>query len=138
MINGTCRLCSGGGKLRKSHIIPSFVYKWLKETSGTGFIRFGYSPNLRTQDGFKLYWLCDECEKLFNSWETEFANTIFHPINKGIDTSFHYGSWLLKFAVSVSWRVLNFFVEEKDLSHFPPILQEKANIALSYWQYFLL
>lgn len=137
-MKGICRLCNADGELRESHIIPSFVYKWQKETSGTGFIRFGDKPNLRTQNGFKLYLLCDECEKLFNLWETEFANNIFHPINKGSSSLFNYGPWLLKFAVSVSWRVLIFFIEEKDLSHFPLVLQKKANIALSYWQNFLL
>jgi len=30
---------------------------------------------LRSQDGYKAYLLCDECEGLFNSWETDFANS---------------------------------------------------------------
>jgi len=137
-MKGICRLCKADGELRESHIIPSFVYKWLKTSSGTGFIRFGEYPNLRSQDGFKSYLLCDECESFFNLWETEFANSAFHPLNKGRGAILHYGPWMLKFAVSVSWRVLTFFVEEKDLSHFPPNLQKKASIALSYWQNFLL
>ena len=137
-MKGICRLCNTDSDLRESHIIPSFVYKWLKTSSGTGFIRFGEKPNLRSQDGFKIYLLCDKCEKLFNSWETEFANSVFHPLCKGSGTTFHYGSWMLKFAVSVSWRVLNYFVDGKDLSHFPVNLQKKASTALSYWQKFLL
>lgn len=137
-MKGICRLCDNNRELRESHIIPSFVYRWLKETSGTGFIRFGHNPNLRTQDGYKPYWLCDNCEGLFNSWETEFANNIFHPLNKGTSLNFPYGPWLLKFAVSVSWRVLNFFIEDHDISHFPDVLQKKANNALSKWKEFLL
>lgn len=75
-MKGSCRLCRNTAELRESHIIPSFVYKWFKETSGTGFIRFGHTPNQRVQDGLKPYWLCDDCEELFNSWETVFANHI--------------------------------------------------------------
>jgi len=137
-MKATCHLCNKHRELKESHILPKFVYKWLKDSSGTGFIRFGETPNLRVQDGYKIYLLCDECEGLFNKWETEFANSIFHPLNQGISNTFNYGPWMLKFAVSVSWRVLTFFIEEKDLSHFPPILQKKAKIALSNWKKFLL
>jgi len=137
-MRGSCRLCNNTAELRESHIVPSFVFKWLKETSGTGFIRFGHTPNQRTQDGLKLYWLCDDCEGLLSSWETEFANNIFHPMNKGEKSSSSYGPWLLKFAVSVSWRVLNSFVESQDLPHFSGGLLEKTNMALSRWKEFLL
>lgn len=133
-----CHLCGKNRELRESHIIPSFVYKWLKVSSGTGHIRFSGAPNLRSQDGYKAYLLCDTCEGLFNSWETEFANSIFHPLNKGIGNNFNYGPWMLKFASSVSWRVLTFFINETGLSHFSPTLQEKSKIALSYWKRFLL
>ncbi|MDQ6987940.1 MAG: hypothetical protein Q9M25_09070, partial [Mariprofundaceae bacterium] len=67
-MKGTCRLCGQEQDLQKSHVIPSFVYKWLKETSGTGFFRFGMEPNKRVQDGHKFYWLCKECEGRFNEW----------------------------------------------------------------------
>ena len=102
-MKGTCKLCEADGELRESHILPSFVYRWLKSSSGTGFIRFGENPNLRSQDGFKTYLLCGECEGLFNSWETEFANKIFHPLNGGSGATLQYGPWMLKFAASVSY-----------------------------------
>ena len=127
-----CQLCGKKRDLKESHMIPSFVYKWLKASSGTGHIRFGGTPNLRSQDGYKVYLLCGSCEDLFNTWETTFANLIFHPLNKGEASSFKYGPWMLKFAVSVSWRVLTYFIKEIDLSHFPTNLQEKAKRALSH------
>jgi hypothetical protein len=136
-MNGICRLCNHDRELNESHIIPSFVYRWLKETSGTGFIRFGHHPNKRMQDGFKPYWLCDDCEDLFNTWETKFANAVFHPLNKGEAMQFRYGPWLLKFAVSVSWRVLKYFIETRDIEHFSTDLQVKADNALSKWEDFL-
>jgi len=122
----------------QSHIIPSFVFKWLKESSGTGFIRFGRSPNLRVQDGPTYYLLCSDCEELFNASETQFANSIFHPCNEGKIVSVFYGDWMLKFAVSVSWRVLNFIIDDTNLSSFPQGLKEQAFNALSHWKSFLL
>ncbi|MFZ5763407.1 MAG: hypothetical protein ACOY8P_10835 [Thermodesulfobacteriota bacterium] len=137
-MKGSCRLCRNTTELNESHIIPSFVFKWFKETSGTGFIRFGHTPNQRMQDGLKPYWLCDDCERLFNSWETVFANNIFHPMNKGERPTSSYGPWLLKFAVSVSWRVLNYFLEEHELSHFPNELLLSTEKALAKWKDFML
>src|SRR3989338_10236365 len=108
-----CKLCGINDELQNSHIIPSFIYRWLKETSGTGFLRFGQTPNKRVQDGLKDYLLCSSCEGLFQKWETEFANKIFYPIVKNREIRFYYESWLLKFAVSLSWRVLTILRSEE-------------------------
>lgn len=137
-MKGICRLCGKDADLRESHVIPSFVYKWLKETSGTGFLRFGPAPNKRAQDGYKLYWLCDGCEGRLNDWETRFANEIFHPLNKGTKERVTYGPWFLKFCTSVSWRVMNFMLEEHDISHYPPPLQDSTLKAQDTWKEFLL
>jgi hypothetical protein len=104
----------------------------------TLYLQVAHFSGGRSQDGHKLHWLCDACEGIFNSWETEFAKNIFHPLNTGKSLSFSYGPWCLKFAVSVSWRVLQFFIEEYDIAHFPKVLQAKANNALSKWKEFLL
>jgi hypothetical protein len=133
-----CRLCDKEANLEESHVVPSFVYKWLKDTSGTGFLRFGIAPNKRVQDGYKLFWLCADCEDRLNAWETKFANHVFHPFNKGDTARGAYESWLLKFCVSVSWRVLHFFIEEVDLNHFPAQLQANARRAHAIWKEFLL
>ncbi len=101
-----CQLCCEKKKLRESHIIPKFVADWLKESSGTGFLRSSEMPNRRVQDSMKERMLCADCETLLNRWETPFAAKIFHPLNRREAMQFKYASWLLKFAVSVSWRVL--------------------------------
>ncbi len=33
-----CKLCESKFKLHESHIIPRFIYKWLKKTSKTGHL----------------------------------------------------------------------------------------------------
>ena len=79
---GLCRLCETKARLEESHIIPAFVYKWLKASAAASFMRFGTQPNKRVQDGFKRFWLCGKCEDTLNGWETKFANKVFSPFNK--------------------------------------------------------
>lgn len=138
MTIGPCRLCGTVGELQESHVIPKFVYKWMKETSGTGHLRFGQQPNRRVQDGYKFHWLCENCEQLFNTWETQFANQIFHPLNEDSTYRTQYESWFLKFCVSISWRVLNLHIEKNIHEHLSEELLERAMLANRVWKKFLL
>lgn len=137
-MNGTCLLCDEKKELREGHVIPSFVYKWIKGTSGCGYLRFGETPNKRVQDGLKYYWLCDDCEGIFSNWEREFANNIFYPTVNGDVSKKRYADWLLKFCVSVSWRVLTLYLQESNLENFSNELKEKANRTHQVWKEFLL
>ncbi len=132
----TCRLCCEEKELRESHVIPKFVFDWQKESSGTGFLRSSEMPNRRAQDGEKEHMLCGDCEALFNQWETPFATKIFHPLNKREAIRFEYQSWLLKFAVSVSWRVLTWYNPDAlpEISESGKALIAKA---LQTWKEFL-
>lgn len=132
-----CKLCHKKTDLKLSHIIPKFIIRWLKETSATGYIRFGQNPNKRIQDGFKEYWLCGDCEELLNKWETDFATNMFHPLVSGTNNYFEYGTWFLKFAVSLSWRSL-LYCKNKGLSHFSEPQIREADLALEIWRKFLL
>lgn len=132
-----CRLCKQEVELLESHIIPSFVYRWLKESSVTGHFRHGETINKRVQDGIKIHMLCSNCEKLFGVWENAFAQEIFVPLHEG-KTMNIYGPWLLKFSVSISWRILTYFKEFLDLNHFSEDLLKSVDNALNVWQEFLL
>jgi len=134
---GTCALCCEHGELKESHIIPAFVWRWMKESSVTGFFRHGEAPNLRQQDGYKIFLLCPDCEQRFSRWENEFSRNVFLPFNKGTELD-SYGPWLLKFSTSVSWRVLTFFKLELDLDQWSSNLRSVADEALETWRQFLL
>ncbi len=132
-----CGLCGKEKELQESHIIPSFVFKWLKESSVTGHFRHGETINKRVQDGPKLYLLCWNCEQLFGKWEDIFANEIFMPLHQNKPIK-QYGSWLLKFSASISWRVLTLLKNHSDLDHLPDNLWKSTDRALKIWQEFLL
>jgi len=75
--------------------------------------------------------------KKINVWETTFASKIFHPFHNG-DPVETYGDWLLKFSVSISWRVLLFFKKHNELNHYNFSLLEASEKALNTWRSFLL
>ncbi|MGB5854901.1 MAG: hypothetical protein WBH20_06550 [Oceanisphaera sp.] len=75
-----CKYCNEREAIENSHIIPSFVYKWLKETSPTGFIRATNEPNKRAQDGSKSPLLCKECERDFSLHENLFKKETFSKL----------------------------------------------------------
>lgn len=136
--SGTCKLCHKVRPLLKSHIIPAFVFRWQKKTSTTGIFRSTENPNRRLQDGWKRPYLCKECESVLNSYETPFANQIFHPFHENPKQSFPYQEWMLKFCVSLSWRTLHFATEQEGISTWSNSQQELIFNAEKTWRSFLL
>jgi len=133
-----CRLCRKEAALRESHIIPKFAFRWLKETSATGNIRFSQTPNKRVQDGEKPNLLCQNCEELFSGFETEFSSKVFYPYHKNNAIHLNYSIYLIKFSTSLSWRVLTFFSERGQLNHFLQQERENASRVCEHWWHFLL
>jgi hypothetical protein len=134
--NGVCAFCNAEARLRESHVLPAFVYRWLRSRSGTGHIRQSDNPNRRVQDGLKLPWLCGDCEGQFSRYETAFATKVFHPWHAGT-YRIAYDGWMMKFCVSVSWRVLRFARgRNKDASYTDEqqALMDKAEVC---WRAFL-
>lgn len=114
-----CALCENVDELKLSHIIPKFVFRYLKKDSFTGRMRNVSNPNQAVQDGDKMYLLCGKCEELFSQRETPFSNKIFHPFKaNGFNGLSYDGNWLQYFIVSVNWRTLYLdlkgFVENSD------------------------
>jgi hypothetical protein len=138
-LNGKCALCRKDAELIESHIIPKFVIKWLKDTSLSA-VRTNIEPNKRVQDGLKKYLPCANCEGLFSTWEKQFCEQIFLPVhnNPEINKPLEYKSWALKFAVLVSWRVLEYYYQENRLLNFTDLQKQACQKALETWSNFLL
>lgn len=102
---GTCRLCGNNAELQYSHILPAFSFRWLRCRGVTGHLRAAKNPNRRSQDGQKEYLLCKSCEQILGNYERGFSSHAFYPAVNG-KWSGEYKKWMLKFCVSVSWRIL--------------------------------
>ena len=137
MASGTCPLCKKDRQLVMSHIIPRFVINLLKTKSR---LRSGESPNKRVQDGMKSLLLCSSCEELLSTWERSAHQEIFLPLNDSsrVIGRIKYGPWALRFAVSVSWRVLVYHFKQYGLPYLTNEQKAKANEALETWRRFLL
>jgi len=132
-----CAFCGRRAQLRDSHIIPKFVFDWLRDTSGTGYIRFSHTPNKPVQGGITVPLLCDQCEGAFSIWEKRVSEEVFSPLHKNPSQRRLYGKWLAKFSASVAWRVVTFFNQKGDFKHFSPRLSEAKNQALLKWKSFI-
>lgn len=137
-MDGICRLCGNEGRLEESHIVPKFVYRWLRKSSASGYLRFTANPNKRVQDGTKYYLLCSECEDRLEKWETRFSKSVFYPYLQ--DFWFHgsYGDWLIKFSVSITWRALSYIRETQGIEYFSEDLGAHADSADQTWREFML
>ena len=136
-----CRLCENATDLRESHIVPKFVFRWLKSSSPTG-IRQAVEPNRRVQDGWKRPFLCGTCEAILNKHETPFASKLFVPFHERAPsvraTTHYYGDWCLPFCVSMSWRVLRAAQEDGTLPNLSGSQHSAVERALGTWRDFLL
>ncbi len=134
MATGVCRLCEKPAELKESHLIPKFVFAWMKET-GSPYLRMSGRPNKREQDGRKYHLLCGVCEQRFSTREGWFSQNMFVPYLEQKATSFPYTESLYYFLVSVLWRVL-----QDDLGDLPADHPHHARIHLAdyEWRTYLL
>ncbi|MCY3729467.1 MAG: hypothetical protein OXF97_10800 [Nitrospira sp.] len=125
-VTGECKLCGCFGELEAGHIIPAFVFRYIRETGliQGGGLRFAEQPNKVVQDGDKRHWFCRACEGKFSKDEQKFYEKIFKPTNEGHQPQLDYGPELLRFCVSLSWRTLLRYQEiEHDETELRPISQ---------------
>jgi hypothetical protein len=127
--------------------------KALKKRSGSKTLVNAINPlrNPKPQDTVKVPLLCERCESRISKVETAFRNNVI-PAKKSLLCPIPYGNWMLKFAVSVSWRVLTYLkyapaYQEGEItsSEIVPFVSplaaefhDDAEKALEVWREFLL
>jgi hypothetical protein len=135
MSNQACLYCEQNTPQLDSHIIPSFIYKWIKDTSPAPYIRSTEDPNKREQDGPTQKILCHDCEQAFSIPENAFKHEIFRKFanyrNPPPD-QLTIGIQSIECIYSIAWRVLaEFYYYPKDhqltkeeFENIPKILRE--------------
>jgi hypothetical protein len=73
---GSCKLCMSAGPLRRSHIVPEFLYKPLYDQKHS-FSGIADSGRLSTlQIGLRERMLCQDCEARLQKWEDKAARVL--------------------------------------------------------------
>lgn len=105
-----CQLCKKDTILERSHIIPKFVYRYIKKTSPTTTkkLRKGDTPNKAQQDGDVLQFLCGECEDKFSKSEKYFNDFVFSKATQNKLEKMEVNDEILYFSISLIWRSLKF------------------------------
>jgi hypothetical protein len=104
--SGVCKLCGQTAELCESHVIPKFVFAWMKETGDRTF-RGIEDPNRVLQDGGKLLALCETCEQRFSQREGWFSRSMFRPfVTDGVLPNRQYDTRLFYFLTSLAWRAI--------------------------------
>ncbi len=80
---GICNWCGKEGKRINGHIIPKFVWDYMKQTGGTPYLRGIDDINKRLQDGPTERLLCKKCDERLGGWEGKLAEEVFKPLQKG-------------------------------------------------------
>jgi len=132
----SCALCSKKKELKMSHIVPSFVGKWMKASSATGHLRGTIKPDKRLQDLGRIPLLCKDCEQRLSALETYFANEIFYPFFENEKRVFKYDSRLARFIISLNWRSL--IVSYDAFYRSSPNLSTYVDRAEEAWRKYLL
>ncbi|MFA6867473.1 MAG: hypothetical protein WCR54_08190 [Clostridia bacterium] len=104
-----CALCNNYKQLQLSHIIPKFVYDYIKKTGllNTRFVMPLENDGKFYQDGDKEYLLCHDCEELFSASEKHFCENIFIPFKKdGFYKAINYNNSDYFCVASILWRIL--------------------------------
>ena len=102
-----------------SHIIPKFIFKWIKKSSSTGRLRSAQNINRPVQDGLKLEFLCDKCEQEFSIYEKYFADSLFYPIANSeinFDELCLDSTKIRKFIITLIWRVAKFSLNDEKVN----------------------
>ncbi len=116
-----CHFCGDNEAIQNSHILPKYIFTWLKESSPTNYLRATDTPNRREQDGRKNEILCLKCENQFSKLENKFKAEVFEelikdPSTNSLDPKFTEDS--IKCALVIAWRSgVNFLLNSAHKKH---------------------
>lgn len=108
MLSSKCHLCGFNKKLQKSLIWPKFAFKRFAADQNRGGRFADHSHQRFSNIQCTQEWYCRDCEQIFSNSERHFAN-LHDKITSLSDQLYPYNKQILRFAVSLSWRVaINF------------------------------
>lgn len=109
----TCALCGLKANIIKSHIVPDFVRRWARDVFQNE--EFWHVNERKFKKGFtQPRILCADCDNnRFKQREEIFAEDFFKPYQRASVKQLPYGPWLRYFCVSLSWRILHYYLTNR-------------------------
>jgi hypothetical protein len=130
-VNKSCILCNLKPPIENSHIVPRFALKRLKRNNPIGILIHSDKINKVEQDGWKMDYLCLDCEQRFSKLEDWFCKRLYDPFISGSINHFVYNDKLLEFSVSLYFRYLKFLIDynipQKNCTAILPIYEDFRN-----------
>lgn len=132
----TCRLCEESLPLQRGHVVPAFVFRWIKDTSVTGKLASPGAPGKVLQDGLRFPLLCSNCERILSIDEKRFREEMFVPYHSGAcPTRVVYEAWLPRFIVGLALKIAYFADHRAVAPRAAKVLYERA---VPQWRDYLL
>lgn len=117
-VEDECKLCGETNQLKRSHIIPKFVYKMLGGEDGASSVTVSNGVKEKAHGGETEPMLCDRCEGLLSEWEKPASwlikrsgwqiidedSSLMPPRPKGAWVTFNRFSEIKLFILSYLWR----------------------------------
>lgn len=107
-----CRLCRARQPLRRSHVLPEFLYRPVYEADNRCWLLDGeFGKRQRVQQGYRERLLCDSCEGIFQKDERYFAllwyqqDPLPDPVHSSVITRSNFSfDRFYRFHLSILWR----------------------------------
>lgn len=108
---GSCRLCLSVSPLRRSHVVPKFLYRTLRDETHSFAAISNSGSIVPLQDGIREEMLCGSCEAKLQKWEDSAARTLRRMPDMSMHRAGHvekvkgvdYATFRL-FCLSILWR----------------------------------
>jgi hypothetical protein len=106
MIEGKCHLCGANSGLVQSHVLPKFSYKKFVSDQSTGGSFIDVQRGQIHNRQFTTPLLCQRCDNELVAGLESYASRFCERILHGPQEPHAYDETLLRFAASISWRVV--------------------------------
>lgn len=127
---GKCHLCDKMKELRESHVWPAFAYKRFAADQSKGGRFADLSKQRLSNEQYTLPWFCSDCEQILSATEN-YAARLCTRIDNDPTGQHDYDENLLRFATSISWRTLKFYLAAEEGA------RSTREDAYSHWKRYL-
>jgi hypothetical protein len=111
MNTGECHLCGQYAELVDSHILPKFAYNRYVADHSAGGSFLDLEKLTVNNKQLTRYWFCQKCDNEVLGKYEKYAAQLCARIEKEPECDHEYDHRLLRFTISVSWKMAKLYME---------------------------